>query len=184
MVTLGMLWLPIVVSAAVVFVASFVVWVVLPHHRSDWKQVPDEDAVRRALGGDAEPGQYVLPHAADPAEMRSDAYLKKCEEGPVGIITLRSPGRPDMTKPMILSFLYYLVVSTAAGYVTGRALDPGADYLAVFRFAATTAMLAYSGSFFQAAIWFGRPWGPTLKEVVDGVAYGLLTGGVFGWLWP
>jgi len=26
--------------------------------------------------------------------------------------------------------------------------------------------------------------GVTLKEVVDGLVYGLLTGGTFGWLWP
>lgn len=184
MVTLDMLWLPILVSAVVVFFASFLAWVVLPHHASDWKKLPDEEAVRRAIGKDAAPGQYVLPHAADSAAMRSEEYLKKCEEGPVGIVTLRAPGRPAMGKPMAMSFVYYLVVSTAAAYVTGRALDVGADYLSVFRFAGTTAMLAYSGSFFQAAIWFGRPWGPTLKEVADGVAYGLLTAGVFGWLWP
>jgi hypothetical protein len=24
----------------------------------------------------------------------------------------------------------------------------------------------------------------TVKNVVDGLVYGLLTGGVFGWLWP
>jgi hypothetical protein len=179
-----MLWMPIVVSAAVVFVASFFVWVVLPHHRSDWKQLPDEAAVRRAIGKDVSPGQYVLPYAADSAAMQSEEYLNKCEEGPVGIVTLRASGRPAMAKPMAMSLVYYLVVSTAAAYVTGRVLGEGADYLSVFRFAGTTAMLAYSGSFFQAAIWFGRPWGPTLKEVADGIVYGLLTAGVFGWLWP
>lgn len=184
MVTLGTLWMPIVVSAAVVFLASFLVWVVLPHHRSDWKKLPDEEAVRRAVGGDAGPGQYVLPYAADSSAMQSEEYLKKCEDGPVGILTLKAPGRPAMGKPMALSFVYYLAVSAAAGYVAGRALGPGADYLSVFRFAGTAAMLGYSGAFFQGAIWFGRPWGPTLKEVADGIAYGLLTGGVFGWLWP
>ncbi len=29
------LWLPIVVSAVIVFVASFLAWMVLPHHKGD-----------------------------------------------------------------------------------------------------------------------------------------------------
>jgi hypothetical protein len=27
-------------------------------------------------------------------------------------------------------------------------------------------------------------WGTTIKEVIDGLVYGLLTAGTFGWLWP
>jgi hypothetical protein len=27
-------------------------------------------------------------------------------------------------------------------------------------------------------------WGATIKEVIDGLVYGLLTAGTFGWLWP
>jgi len=34
------------------------------------------------------------------------------------------------------------------------------------------------------AIWKGQPWSVTLKEIFDGLVYGLLTAGTFGWLWP
>ncbi len=37
MVTLGSLWLPIVLSAVVVFFASWLMHMVLPHHWTDWK---------------------------------------------------------------------------------------------------------------------------------------------------
>jgi hypothetical protein len=33
-------------------------------------------------------------------------------------------------------------------------------------------------------IWKGQPWGMTIREVIDGLVYGLLTAGTFGWLWP
>jgi hypothetical protein len=33
-------------------------------------------------------------------------------------------------------------------------------------------------------IWKGYPWGFVLKEVIDGLIYGLLMAGTFGWLWP
>lgn len=60
----------------------------------------------------------------------------------------------------------------------------GADYLAAFRFAGTTAFVGYSLALWQNTIWFKRSWIVTLKANVDGLVYGLLTGGTFGWLWP
>ena len=49
---------------------------------------------------------------------------------------------------------------------------------------ATTAFMAYAMSHPAASIWFGRSWSATFKYVIDGLIYGLMTGGVFGWLWP
>lgn len=188
MITIGTLWTPILLSAVLVFVASFLAWVVSPHHKSDWKKLPDEEAVRAAMnkmsGQKLEPGQYVIPYAADQSAMQDEGYLKKCSEGPVGILTLREPGPPTMGKQIAMSFVYYVVISISVAYVTGRTLSEGAPYLSVFRLAGTVAWMAYAGAFFQAAIWFGRPWGPTLKEVLDGLVYALLTAGAFGWLWP
>ena len=60
----------------------------------------------------------------------------------------------------------------------------GATYPQVFRFAGTAAFLAYSMSLPQNSIWWGRNWGMTLKSMFDGLVYGALVGGTFGWLWP
>ena len=48
MVTLAALWLPILVSAILVFFASSLFHMVLPFHRSDYRKVPSEDAVMNA----------------------------------------------------------------------------------------------------------------------------------------
>jgi len=32
------------------------------------------------------------------------------------------------------------------------------------------------------SIWFNRPWPMTVKNLLDALIYGLLTGGIFGWL--
>ena len=70
MVTLDALWLPILVSTVLVFVASSLVWMVLPHHRSDVKGLADEAAVMEALGHQAlAPGLYNFPHAATHKDM-------------------------------------------------------------------------------------------------------------------
>ena len=89
-----------------------------------------------------------------------------------------------MSKSLTLWFLFIIVVNLFAAYVTGRALDPGADYLTVFRFVGTTAFMGYSLALLQQSIWFRRNWGSTAKSMFDGLVYALLTAGVFGWRWP
>ena len=42
----------------------------------------------------------------------------------------------------------------------------------------------YSLGLVQNAIWRGETWGVTFKHILDGLIYGLLTAGTFGWLWP
>ena len=42
------LWLPIVVSAVLIFFASFVLHMVLTYHWSDYRRLPDEKAVGAA----------------------------------------------------------------------------------------------------------------------------------------
>ena len=44
--------------------------------------------------------------------------------------------------------------------------------------------LAYAAGQFPAAIWMAKPWSVAIKDAVDGLIYGLLTAGIFGWLWP
>ena len=61
---------------------------------------------------------------------------------------------------------------------------PRAPYRHVFRFAGCTAFVGYSLALVQHSIWYKRNWGTTLKSMCDGLVYGLLTAGVFGWLWP
>jgi hypothetical protein len=54
----------------------------------------------------------------------------------------------------------------------------------VFRIASATAFTGYSLALLQNSIWYKRNWSATLKSMADGLLYALLTGGVFGWLWP
>jgi hypothetical protein len=81
-------------------------------------------------------------------------------------------------------FLYSILIGVLAGYVAGRALGPGADYLSVFRFVGYGAFMGYSVALLQNSIWYHRNWGWTLKSAFDGLVYALLTAGTFAWLWP
>ena len=186
MVSAFSLWLPILVSAALVFVASSVIHMMLSYHNKDFRAVRDEDGVMDALRGfDIPAGDYSLPHAASLEVMRSEEFQDKARRGPVTFMTVLPDGRLfSMRDQLIQWFVYSAVVGLFAAYVTGLALGPGADYMAVFRLASTTAFIGYALAHAQRSIWFSQNWGTTARNMFDGLVYALLTGGVFGWLWP
>lgn len=185
MVALTSLWLPILLSAVFVWMASAIIWAVLRYHDSDYKKLPDEDAVRSALRmQNVTPGEYLVPAAHGKEAMKDPDTIRKYEEGPVGFFRILPPGKPALGKPMALSFAFYVAVGIVVAYIAGRALTPGTEYLQVFRIAGTAAWLAYAGALIPDAIWFGRPWRSAWKGVGDALIYALLTAGTFGWLWP
>jgi len=182
-VDLTSLWLPILLSAITVFIVSSLIWTVIQWHNSDWQKLPDEDGVRRALKG-AAPGDYTVPHAADSKARQADEWQQKFREGPAAMMVVLPPGSMAMGKQLVQWFIYCLVISTLVAYVAAATLPAGVEYLKVFQVTGTVAILAYAGSTAMGSIWFGHGWGRTLKEIADGVIYGLLTAGIFGWLWP
>jgi hypothetical protein len=185
MVPVLSLWLPILLSAAIVFIASSILHMLLPFHRSDYRKLPDEDGAMDALRRfSIPPGDYLFPCASNPKEMKEPAFREKWNKGPVGLMTVMENGPPAMGKSLALWFVYCVVVGVFAAYVAGRALAPGARYPAVFRFAGVTAFAGYALALWQNTIWYKRAWITTLKSTVDGLVYGLLTAGTFGWLWP
>lgn len=185
MVSIGALWLPIVLSAVLVFGVSAVVWMVLPHHRNDFRGLSTEDRVREALSdAGVTPGQYTIPHAPTRADYQTPEMQAKYAEGPNVFLTVVPRGMPNMGKQFVLWFLFSVVVGAVCAYVAGRTLGPGATYLEVFRVTGTVAWVAYGFAYVQEGIWFGRPWSFVAKQLLDALLYGLVTAGTFGWLWP
>jgi hypothetical protein len=183
MVPILSLWLPIVVAAVLVFVVSSLIHMLLKYHAGDYGPVPDEAVVADALRP-LSPGQYTIPYAASVKEMNEPEYEAKMKQGPVALVTIRDPGSTGMGPSLVMWFVFALLVSVVAAYVTGRALGPGAEYKQVFRFAGTAAFIVYALGHWPESIWYGRPWKTTLKNTIDGVIYALVTAGAFGWLWP
>lgn len=185
MVPVLSLWLPIVVSAVGVFIVSSLVHMVLGYHASDLQALKDEDRILDELSRhDIPPGTYALPHAATPAAMQEKAYVQKRDRGPVGVLTVMPSGERSMGPQFLGWFTYSVVVGIFAAYVAGRALGPGADYGSAFRFAGATAFVGYAMGTWQYSIWWGQKWSTAAKNTFDGLLYALVTGGVFGWLWP
>lgn len=179
------LWLPILLSAVVVFVISSLIHMLLNWHASDYGNFANEDAIRDAIrAGGAKPGRYVIPACKEMKDMASESMKQKYAEGPVGHITLLPNGQPSMGKYLGMWFLLTLLVSAITALLASRLipLDPA--------FARSAAKLAFAVSFvaygfgtLQESIWSGRPWSQSIKYLIDSALYAAGTGAVFYWLW-
>jgi len=184
MVSLSALWLPILLSTVIVFIASSIMHTVLKYHQGDYRPLPEADKLLATLrAANLTRGMYVFPFSTH-KEMKSPGAIEKYKQGPVGFMTILPSGPPAMPKFLAEWFVFCLIVSIFVAYITGRTVAPGVQYLAVFRVAGTVGFLAYGLGHLSDGIWKGQTWSATIKEVVDGLIYGLLTAGTFGWLWP
>ena len=128
------------------------------------------------------PGNYMFPHAADRKACRDPEFVKKWEKGPNGVLTIWP--KVNMGKNMALTFLTYLMVSVLIAYVASTVLSPGTDKLRVFQVTGTMGVLAYAFSHIPNSIWFGAYRRTIVMNILDGIAFGLITGGAFALLWP
>ena len=186
MVSLEQLWLPIVVAAVFVFVASSIIHMIIKWHNSDYRKFGNEDAVRDAIrAGNPGPGQYVIPHCADPKQMKSPEMQKKYAEGPIGFVVLRPNGAVAMGPMLGMWFALNVFVAIVAGYIAAHAITvPNPSGLSVARYVGTVTFMSYAGGSISAGIWMGKPWSSVAKELLDAAIYACVTAAAFAWLWP
>jgi hypothetical protein len=183
MAFLAQLWLPIVVSAVLVFVVGAVTHMLAPYRRAEWGHLPKEGAIQEALRG-AAPGLYVFPSPANPRHRGGPDALKRWAEGPSVFMTLVPPGPINMGRNLGLSLLTNLVVSALVAYVAFHALGVAPHYRTVFRLVGTVGFLAYAVGPLYEAIWYWKPARSLAYTAVDALLYGMVMAGTFGWLWP
>ncbi len=177
------LWLPIILAAVAVFIASFLAWVVLPHHKSEYKGLENENALFEIIRS-APPGQYMFPYCGDTKNAHKDPeFMAKYKAGPHGWLT-RWPGPPNMGANMAKSFLVYLFAALLVGYVGALAVPAGTRFVEVLRVTFTVGMACFCIGFLPNAIWFGKPRRAIVTDVIDGLAYAGVMGVIFAAMWP
>lgn len=178
------LWLPIVLTAVAVFVASSIIWMALPIHKHDYtdpgeKEGPLMDVLRREKFA---PGVYYVPWCQG-AKAKDPKVQEALKTGPWAMLYVNSSA-PNMGKLLGAWMVHLLIISVFVAYLLSATLAPGAAFLAVFRVAGAAALLAHAGYAMPMCIWHGQPWKQLPGRLFDGVVYALITAAIFAWLWP
>lgn len=179
------LWLPILATAVGVFVASSLIHMVFKWHNSEYRPLPDEDAVAAALrASGVGAGQYALPHCTDMKQMQTPEMLKKYTDGPVALLVLRQPGPPAMGAYLGQWFVLNLVVAALTGLLALQSFGLGGNAHAAGHLVGVATFLAYSVGSASNGVWMARPWRAVAFDALDALIYGTVSALAFMALWP
>jgi hypothetical protein len=177
------LWLPILVNAVVLFFASFIAWVILPHHFGDKKKLANEKEVMDFIRQqNIPPGNYMFPYCNNKQEQGSKDFQERYAAGPVGCLDVYGP--VSMPMNMVKTVIFFLITSAVIAYITHYVCPPRSadvDFLKVFRVAGTIGILTHATSGVLNNIWFKRR---SFTDIIDGVVFGIILGLIFAALWP
>ena len=174
------LWLPILATGLATHIMSTLAWMVLPHHKSDWQEIPAQDELLDLVEKNSvPPGQYLYPYADNPQEMKREEYQKKVNRCRGTITVWEKP--PNMGIAIGQTLGFFMIAAFCIGYLASLALLPGAEFMKVFQFAMTAGLLVHCAGIFPGVFWFKRK---IAMDLIDKVAYALVTGLVFAALWP
>jgi len=182
MVSVLALWLPILVGAVIVFVASAIIWMATPLHTPDVKPAPED--LEKAVGElKMERGHYAFPMGSGgPKDMKDPAFVERFNRGPWGTITIS--GKPNFGLNLIRTFSVYVVILLFVAYLTGRALPPGAAYMEVFQIAGAAAVLGFTFGGLPNDIFFAKPTRFVITSMIEAAILATLAAGVFAGFWP
>jgi len=185
MVPLAQLWIPILLSAVFVFIASSILHMMLKFwHQPDCSGFSNEEEVRAAVRkGSSGPGIYMLPYCTHD-NMKSAEIQQKFKDGPIAFVFIRPGGQPNMAAPLIQWFLFCLLVSLVTAHIAGGTLAAGTAPMRVFCVSGLAALMGHAFGSIPMGIWWGQPWRSAFKHVIDGIIYALIVAGVLAWLWP
>ncbi|MFT3807062.1 hypothetical protein [Arenimonas sp.] len=178
-------WLPILVAAIGVFVASALIHMLFRWHHSDFRRLPDEDAAAAALRSKPlPPGQYTLPYCDGMKEMQTEEMQKRYRDGPIAVLIVRKPGIPGMGPILFQWFLLNLAIATIAAMLVLQVVGLQAHPHAAGHLVGMISLLAYGCGSVTNGIWFAKPWGTVAKDLLDALIYGTVSAFAFVWLWP
>lgn len=187
---LTQLWLPILVSGVVVWIASAIFWMAIGHHNKDRDTLPagaDRELMATISRLNIAPGSYSFPDFSQvdkslPPKERRAAQKALYNTHPQGLLRVWRP--INMGRNMALTFLFYLVSSTVIAYLAWAALPHGATFAKVFQVVGTAGVLAFTFASFPGDLWFQEKRRAMVMCLIDGVVLGLIAGAIFAWLWP
>lgn len=125
-------------------------------------------------------GRYMFPWASR-EDVMSQEFQERYKEGPRGMVVIYD--QPvNIPATLGLTFLFYLVAGVFVAYLASQAIAAGAAFAEVFKFTSIAAFAIHGLGWLPQLIWYGDI--ALLPAMVDSILFALLTGVVFGLLWP
>jgi hypothetical protein len=185
MTSMFSIWLPVLVSAVIVFILSSIFHMVLPWHKNDYPHLATQDAVMDALRPLAiPPGEYMIPKPEKMSDLRSPEFAEKANRGPVLMLHMLPNGIRGMGVPLAQYFVYLVVVAAISGHIAQRVLPTDAPDYDICHTVGLAAFMGYALALWQGVIWYRRSVWTAVKMTIDGIVYAFATACVFAWLWP
>ena len=185
MTPIAALWLPIVISAVVVFIISALINMVTPWHAADYRKLPNEGAIADALRMHAiPPGDYMLPRPSGMADMKSAEFIERMNRGPRMTLSVLPNGPASLGRSLVAWFIFVVSVTVIGAHLAAGILPLGAEHADVFHVIGLYSFAAYAFALWPVSIWYGRGWAITSRATLDGLIYAIATALVFMWLWP
>lgn len=177
-------WLAILAAAGAVWLYGAIAWMVLPHHRKDFKHLPDDKKVMEFVRSlNVAPGVYGYPNMDCKHGEQSETMKEAFEKGPMGMLSVWK--KPNMGVNMALTFVVNLAAAFLIAYVgVAAGFGRGESFAKTFQVLGTVGVLTYTVASLPNAIWFQANKNAIVSCVIDGIAMGLITGAMMGWLWP
>jgi hypothetical protein len=171
---MGWLIVPALVGAVVLFVVNSICWMALKHHMSDFKQMPNRDAVEAALKGIPPGGFYCAPHPADFGHDCKDPRMAaRYMAGPNVSIVASRPGPMMAGSVFVYGFLLNVVEAVSLVCIL-HAMTGVTDTVHAVAYAAMLGALVRGVGPVSQANWMKHPWPYAWKVIGDGVlAYAL-----------
>ena len=166
-----MAWLlvPALVAAVVLFVVNSICWMALKHHMSDFKQMPNRDAVEAALKGIPPGGFYCLPHMADFGNNCKDPKMaERFAAGPNVSLVACKPGPMMAGSVFVFGFVLNLVEAVALVGIL-HIMRGYTDLVHAVVYAAALGALVRGVGPVSQANWMKYPWAYAWKVIGDGV---------------
>lgn len=184
MISLAQLWLPLLIASVVVFFASAMMWMVLPHHKKDILFIGEGESnyldTLKKLNLKA--GFYMYP-GCEQSDLKTDEGKARWDAGPWGTLTVSSC-KPNFGMNLLKTFIVYSIITVFVAYITGLSVPAGSDYMHVFRVAGTTAILGHCMGGLVNDFFLGKPARFIATCFFDSLVYALITAGIFASMWP
>jgi len=124
-------------------------------------------------------GYHKHDYAAIPSD---DAVMEALRK--FGVPRVTTSGKFEMGKLFGQWFAYTVLISAFAAFLAVHAVGAGASFRRVFHVVGLTTFASCGLALWPLSIWYQRKWATTLRTNLDALIFAVLTGAIFGWLWP